>query len=430
MLKRCEENGDTKCYNQTLEEKEKLEEEVRTIKNDPKYLATSSGSSSGNSMNADSDEEEEELASSSASSSRVPSPPSANKTQSGMTQQTIIQQQQPQQQPQHQTLQHQQIHYGSAPSVVNQQPPPQQQQMPVRIVTVNNPSGKSKLVINQNQNRYSPYPVVPSPPTPPLNNAGQHDIHHMQSIFSYVPQNNNNQVNNGNNGGNNTMVQQQQQQQQNQISSDLNQPLESLSSLMNMDPSVNPNINNSRRIKIESQELPGHFKRRNAQDHTNLVDMLRSDAGPLVAENNQFSPFQPKPYTSHQQHFSSAPMHLSIDQHHQQHLNNNLDLSCRRLSQQMESLKFFADSDRKSDEDHVSLNLDPSSFNDELGVYSSGFPSSPSYSSSNQNTNATVPATGSAVNNSQEQWIPFNSYQAGNNQHGGNNNFYQSFKTK
>ena len=395
MLKRCEESGDAKCYHQTLEEKEKLEEEVKTIKNDPKYLC--SGSSS---FGDSSDEDDDELQS--RGKKRGISPP-----QHAVPQVHIQQQQQPQithQQISHQQIQHQPIPH-QMPSHQHTPSPPNSgiASPPVKVVAHNNNSGKSKLIINQN--RYSPYPTAMSisPNTPTgtattnLSSTQQNEFTSMQSMFAYAPQQ--------------TLHHQDQQQQQHHATN----PVDSMTSLMSIDPNVNPNITGANRRIVVKMEQPAQeplMKRRNAHDHSNLVDMMRSDA-PMNSSGSGLS-----------QHSYGFQPGLQQQQQHQQQQTQQLpsaivDLSCRRLSKQMESLKFL-DSDRKADMmggDNLSLSLDSSGFSDEWSMYT------PSYNSPSNQSQHNNNATGNHSTPTNQEWIFNNSYQP-------NNNFYQYNKTK
>jgi hypothetical protein len=115
MLKRCEENGDMNGYKQTLEEKEKLEDEVKAIKNEASVLCSSHlVAKLSESLNES--EEDEMISAPKATTSSSPCKDNNNQL----------------------------------PDVTSAS-------IPVKIISQSTTSGRSKLIINQS-NRYLPYP--------------------------------------------------------------------------------------------------------------------------------------------------------------------------------------------------------------------------------------------------------------------------------
>jgi hypothetical protein len=116
MLKRCEENGDMNGYKQTLEEKEKLEDEVKAIKNEASVLCSLPlVAKLSESLN---ESEEDEMISAPKATTSSSSPCKDNNNQ--------------------------------LPNVTSAS-------IPVKIISQSTTSGRNKLIINQN-NRYLPYP--------------------------------------------------------------------------------------------------------------------------------------------------------------------------------------------------------------------------------------------------------------------------------
>lgn len=214
MLKRCEENGNSNGYKQTLEEKEKLEDEVKAIKSEASLLY-SSPLVAKLSKSFSEAEEDEIISAPKATTSSFPCKDNSN----------------------------------------NQLPAVRSTSIPVKVVSQSTTSGRSKLIINQS-NRYLPYPstsnsamnLLSYSPGSPINHSEESAQKHQLNSYFQRPEGNYN------------------------AGSYRTASPENIST--EIDVVNNKEISNNKRIvlKMERSPDPAHLmKRRNAQDHTNQL---------------------------------------------------------------------------------------------------------------------------------------------------------------